>query len=252
MIPLKDNIPTRHFPIVSVALIVANLLVFLADRYTGEYVQVVQRIPGMGYVEARQFVGGLSARYAMIPAEVTAAPTVAGLTVFTSMFLHANWLHVGGNMLSLWIFGNNVEDTLGRLRFIVFYLATGVAAAAAHILSDPSSTIPTVGASGAVAGLMGAYLILFPHARILAIVPLFVFSSLTEVPAVLVIGLWALLQFLNASLLGGSGMLRGGGVAYFAHLGGFVAGVLIILLLGGRGLVDRRRRWQEEHEFYWR
>ena len=239
MIPLKDNIPTRGFPVITVALIAINVAVFLLDMTTGQ--TVVDRgftregIP----VLVRHHEGGLSGSYAMIPAYVSTDFGRYWWMIFTSMFLHANWLHIGGNMLSLWIFGNNVEDTLGKTRFLLFYLATGAAAAAAHIYSGPMSDIPTVGASGAVAGLMGGYLILFPHARILSVVPLLVISTISEVPAIMVIGFWALLQFLNSSWLGG-GMQEGGGVAYFAHIGGFVAGILLIMMLGGRNLVYRR------------
>src|SRR5437588_13123295 len=163
MIPLRDNIPTRSFPIVSVLLIVANVAVFLLDQASG-HVEIVRAMTPYGPARVQHFEGGLSALYAMVPAQITQNLPAAWYTVFTSMFLHANWLHIGGNMLYLWIFGNNVEDTIGKVRFIVFYLACGVAASAAHIASGPESTIPTVGASGAIAGLMGAYLIMFPQA----------------------------------------------------------------------------------------
>jgi membrane associated rhomboid family serine protease len=238
MIPLKDNIPTRSFPVVTAALIGINIAVFLLDTTTGRTVTEQVWTPE-GLALIRHHVGGLSDRYALIPELVSADLSRNWWMIFTSMFLHANWLHIGGNMLSLWIFGNNVEDTLGKTRYILFYLATGAIAAYAHIFSEPLSDIPTVGASGAVAGLMGAYIILFPHARILSVVPLFVISTITEVPALLVIGFWALLQFLNSSMLGG-GMQEGGGVAYFAHIGGFAAGILIILFLGGRSLAYKR------------
>lgn len=244
MIPLRDSLPTRRFPIVSVTLIVMNAVIFLMDQLTGGYV-VEQR----GFYLIRHFEGGLSAHYAMIPANVTDDFSTTWFTIFSSMFLHANWLHIGGNMLYLWIFGNNVEDALGRFRFLLFYLTCGVAAAAAHILSNPLSEIPTVGASGAVAGVMGAYLVLYPHASILALVPVFFISTLMEVPAILVIGYWALIQFLNANWLGG-GELSGGGVAYFAHIGGFVAGIIIILMLGGKNLAKPRRRWRDDYYYY--
>lgn len=239
MIPLRDNIPTRRLPLVTILLIVANVVVFLADRLIG-HDEVRQVVTTRGVYLMRDFVGGLSPQYAMIPASVTHDLPNAWKTVLTAMFLHANWLHVGGNMLYLWIFGNNIEDVLGRGRFVLFYLLCGVAAAATHIFSDPNSAIPTVGASGAVAGIMGAYLILYPNAQILTVVPLFFLSTLMDVPAVLVIGFWAVLQFVNASWMGGGGMLRGGGVAYFAHIGGFVVGILLILLLGGRRLTERQ------------
>ncbi len=239
MIPLRDNIPTRRFPVVSVTLIVLNVVVFLLDRLTGS-TQIVHAITPDGIpVAVSQFEGGLSAQYSMIPAVVTSHLDTAWVTIFTSMFLHANLLHIGGNMLYLWIFGNNVEDTLGRGRFLVFYLVCGVAAAAAHILSDPQSTVPTIGASGAIAGVMGAYIVLWPDAQILSLVPFVFISTLMEVPALIVIGFWAVLQFINTSFLGG-GMMQGQGVAYMAHVGGFVSGVVIILLLGGRRLLYQR------------
>ncbi|MCC6730065.1 MAG: rhomboid family intramembrane serine protease [Chthonomonadales bacterium] len=241
MIPLKDNIPTRRFPIVSVALIVLNVLVFLADRLTGHY-QVLRVLTPGGIAQVPRFVGGLSEHYALVPAEVSADLATAWPTILASQFLHANWLHIGGNMLYLWIFGNNVEDAVGRARFVLFYLLCGTAAAFAHIASEPGSPIPTVGASGAVAGVMGAYVVLYPRAQVLAIVPVFVIGTLMEVPALIVIGFWALLQVVNARWLGGGEVLGGGGVAYWAHVGGFAAGIVLILLLGGRRLVDHQRR----------
>lgn len=246
MIPLRDNIPTRRFPVVCVALIVLNVLVFLADQTNR--MQVLYDTP---YGSLRDSIGALSLRYSMIPAYVTGHTDAnaltplyvqpAWLTIFTAMFLHANWLHIGGNMLYLWIFGNNIEDVLGRGRFLLFYLACGLGAAALHIMSDPLSTTPTVGASGAVAGLMGAYLLLYPQARILSIVPIFgIVSTFMEVPASVVIGFWIVLQIINARFLNGGGMIqKGGGVAYLAHVGGFFTGMLLIALLGGRRLVPR-------------
>ncbi len=240
MIPLKDYNATRSVPLVTIALIAINLAVFIKDRLTGHYEQVLLHSGGK-ILSVNQFVGGLSERLALVPAHLVAHPGLAWPTVFVSMFLHANWLHIGSNMLYLWIFGNKIEDTLGRVRFIIFYFACGVAAAAAQVLSAPTSTVPMVGASGAVAGVLGAYLVLFPLARILTLIPIFIFFTTGELPAFLIIGYWALLQFLNAYLLGGGGLRRGGGVAYFAHIGGFVAGVVLILL-SGKGYGRRSRR----------
>lgn len=240
MIPLRDSNPTRTFPVVTVALILANVAAFLVDRATAR-VQVVEVLTPYGIIQTHRLVGGLAQTYSLVPADFVASPTGEWLTLFTSMFLHANWLHIGGNMLYLWIFGNNVEDTLGHLGFLVFYLVCGLAAALAHIATGPGSEVPTIGASGAVAGVMGAYVVFFPHARVLALVPFFVFSTLMEVPALIVIGFWALIQFVNVNWLGG-GELRGGGVAYAAHAGGFVAGLVIVLMLGGRRLVWRAAR----------
>jgi len=140
------------------------------------------------------------------------------------------------------VFGDNIEDSLGRFRFALFYFICGTAAAFAQVLSNPASTVPMVGASGAVAGVLGAYLLLFPRERVLTLIPIFIFFTTVELPAYLIIGYWALLQFLNAYLLGGGELLRGDGVAYFAHVGGFAAGMLLILLLGGRGAGSRTRR----------
>ena len=229
MIPLKDYNPTRSFPLFTVALIALNVVIFIDDRLSGHYEEIMVRT-AQGIIPTVTFIGGLSERLALVPAELMGNFSLAWKTIFVSMFLHGNWLHIGSNMLYLWIFGNNIEDTLGKFRFLLFYFACGVAAAAAQVLSDPSSTIPMVGASGAVAGILGAYLILFPRARIVTLVPIFIFFTTIELPAFVIIGYWALLQFLNASLLGGGEMLRGGGVAYFAHIGGFIAGILLILL----------------------
>jgi membrane associated rhomboid family serine protease len=252
MIPLSDHNSTRHFPVVSVALIVLNVVVFLIDLLTPVAYEIIARNRYGQIVSIPQEMGSLSYHFAMIPAYVTgqagmggARPflplslTPAWLTIFTSMFLHANWLHVGGNMLYLWIFGNNIEDVLGKARFLLFYLLCGILAAVVHVVSDPASTIPTVGASGAAAGLMGAYILLYPQAKILSLVPICgIIGTLIEIPAILVIGYWIVLQVLNAQWLQGGGMLtQGGGVAYLAHIGGFVSGMLLLVLMGGRRLL---------------
>lgn len=251
MIPLHDNVPTRRFPVVCVAIIAANIVVYLLDHFVMVIRQPVLMNTPFGVVEATRNVPGLSAHLAMVPAAVTSNLQTYWPTVFSAMFLHANLVHIGGNMLYLWIFGNNVEDVLGRGRFAAFYFIGGAAAAAAQIASGPGSTIPTIGASGAVAAVMGAYLVLYPHASVLSLVPFVFISTLMEVPAVLVIGFWALLQFANASWFGG-GELQGGGVAYFAHIGGFVVGIVLILLLGGRNLVARQNRWNDWPDDYLR
>jgi len=241
MIPLKDYHPTRSFPLMTVMLIVLNVAVFIQDRLTG-HVELVEVMTGSGVIRAREFVGGLSSHLSLVPNHLVFHPLTAWPTVFTSMFLHGNWLHIGSNMLFLWIFGDNIEDTIGRFRFLLFYFLCGIAAAAAQVLSDPTSTIRMVGASGAVAGVLAAYLLLFPRARVLTLIPLFFFFTTVELPAYLIIGYWALLQFLNAYYLGGGEMLRGGGVAYFAHVGGFTAGLVLLMLMGGRMRRGTRRR----------
>lgn len=239
MIPIKDYNPTRRFAILTFALLILNILVFIRDRMTGHYERVLVDT-GHGAMAVNEFVGGLSERLALVPARLIAHPFLEWPTIFTSMFMHGNWLHIGSNMLFLWIFGNNIEDTLGRGRFLLFYFTCGLAAGIAQISSDPSSPIPMVGASGAVAGILGAYLVLYPRARILTLVPLFIIFFTVEVPAFLIIGYWALIQIANAYLLGGGEMMRQGGVAYFAHLGGFAAGIALIMLYRG-GKSGRRR-----------
>jgi membrane associated rhomboid family serine protease len=236
MIPIKDYNPTRNFPLITVLLMVINVLAFIQDRLTGHYEPMLVET-ARGMVQVRHFVGGLTAEFALVPARLAAEPVSSWFQVFTSMFLHGNWLHIGSNMLFLWIFGNNIEDALGKARFVFFYLCCGVAAAAAQFISAPQSTIPMIGASGAVAGVMGAYLVLYPHARILTLLPIFFFFTFIEVPAYLMIGYWVLLQFISANWLdAGSAQ---GGIAYFAHIGGFLAGLILLFLFGGKGLRDR-------------
>jgi len=229
VIPLRDENPTRTVPYVVYVFIIINILVFI---YNGEL------DPGV-----RNPLGGLE----LTPVELTTGrdvppptPVSPWVTIFTSMFMHANLLHIGGNMLYLWIFGNNIEDTLGHFRFTLFYLLAGAAAALAQVVTDPHSTVPMVGASGAIAGVLGAYLVLFPRARIITLLFLFIFIQIVALPASIVLGFWILLQVVN-SLVFASGMTPGGGVAYAAHIGGFLAGVIMISILGGRRLIGNRR-----------
>ncbi len=222
ILPLKDENPTRSFPIVTVVLLAANLLAFawqLATasgdpRWAADLGFVPAAFPPPGHVAA----GG--------------GPVPWG-SLFTSMFLHGGPLHLAGNLLYLWIFGNNVEDTLGALRFVVFYLVAGLGGHAAHVLSDPTSTIPTVGASGAISGVLAAYLLRYPLAKVRALLFLVFYVRLVRVPALLVIGIWFLQQIWEgASSLGAGGQT--GGVAWFEHLGGFAAGLILFPALGGR------------------
>jgi membrane associated rhomboid family serine protease len=223
MIPIKDDIPTRRFPVVTVLLIAINVVVYFAFE---------QGLWGLGDLGNAR-VG----EYGAIPFEITNPGQNAGgpadqapfwLTILTSMFLHGSLLHLGGNMLFLWIFGNNIEDSMGRLTFVVFYLLGGVAALALQVAMDPNSIIPTVGASGAIAAVLGAYARLYPRARVVTAVFIVIFFTIVTLPALLVRGLWFLLQLLPAfSEPAGS---AGGGVAYFAHIGGFLFGVLAVKL----------------------
>lgn len=237
MIPLRDNNPTLRFPLVTVALIVANVVVFLFDLYLGR-TEIAEVAGPSGYHMVERWVSGFDG-WSMVPRDVLNSPATAWPTLFTSLFLHAGWFHLGGNMLYLWIFGNNVEDVLGRARFLAFYLLCGLGASALHIALSGQSPVPTIGASGAVAGAMGAYVLLYPGAKILTLIPLPIFSTLVEVPSLIVVGYWIVIQFAGANWFGGAS-LRGGGVAYGAHVGGFIAGFVLILLFGGRRLVQRR------------
>lgn len=230
MIPLRDLNPTRTVPLLTILLIAANILVFVVDMMTGQRQELAVET-ARGIIHTSQMVGGLTSQYALVPAQVTSGGNGAWGTIFSSMFLHGNLFHLGSNMLFLWIFGNNVEDALGKVRFVLFYAACGLAAGLAQIASAPASTIPMVGASGAVAGVMGAYLVLYPNARVITLIPLFFFFTTIEVPAYLIIGYWFLLQIASANWFS-NGDLQGG-VAYFAHIGGFAAGVLLLGLLGG-------------------
>jgi len=216
-IPLKDENPTQRFPVVTVVLITLNVLVFLYEIFSPEGLQY--SIYRMG----------------AIPYEITHFTTISQLprispplTLLTSLFLHGSFLHLFGNMLYLWIFGNNIEDFLGPFRYILFYLLSGLGASLVHIIFHPSSMIPMIGASGAIAGVLGAYFLLYPGARVITLV----FFWILPVPAFFILGLWFVAQVMNIGI--------GGGVAWFAHVGGFLIGVALI-----RIYVKRRRipRW---------
>ena len=216
MIPLHDDNPTSLTPIVTIGLIVVCSLVFLWQVSLPPLAGEVA-IYAYGLIPA-VLLGGqaLNPEIARIPAE---------LSVITSMFLHGGWLHLIGNMLYLWIFGNNIEDAMGHARFVAFYLLCGIAAAFAQALQDPSSTIPMIGASGAIGGVLGGYLLLYPRARVLVLIPLGIFFYTLRIKALYVLGFWFVLQFLQSILAGD----QAGGVAYWAHIGGFVAGMVLII-----------------------
>lgn len=229
MIPLRDNIPSKTIPFVTYSLLAANALAFLFElslgQRLGQFVHVFGVVPERTLFilfEAPQYL-----HFALIP-------------FGTSIFLHGGWFHLLGNMLYLHIFGNNVEDALGHLRYLVFYIGSGVAASLVHLAAHPTSEIPTIGASGAIAGIMGAYFLLFPHSRIVTLVPIFFFIQIVELPAFIFLGFWFLIQFLSGSFsLASSGSASG--VAWWAHIGGFAVGVAYVLirfrgrLLKGRG-----------------
>jgi len=244
MIPFRDENPTRSFPTVVVGLIAANIVVFVYQVLLPDVEHVVF-VYTHGAIPA-VLLGGASlaevlppqVRAAVLAADVpVAAVRPTWLTIFTAMFLHGGLLHLGSNMLYLWIFGNNVEDVLGHIRFLVFYLICGVLAAAAQILMSLRSPVPMIGASGAIAGVLGAYYVKFPHARVRCLVFLFFFVTVVMLPASLVLLLWFLLQVLNSM-----GSARGG-VAFFAHIGGFVAGWALIRRFEPRRRLPRYIRW---------
>lgn len=212
MLPLRDVIPSRTTPVVTVGLILANVVVFVYEL----------SLPGR---ELTQFFYTRG----LVPAHFTWAAALS------SMFLHSGWLHIGGNMLSLWIFGDNVEDRMGHVRFLIFYLLVGLVANLAQTAADPASTVPLVGASGAIAGVMGAYFVTFPSSRILVLVFLLFFVDVVEIPALLYLGFWFLLQ-----IVGGAGRIgdSGGGIAFWAHAGGFLAGIAGVWVFRRR---DRQR-----------
>ena len=225
MFPLKDDNPSNTAPIVTVALIVLNALVFVY--------QISLEAGGPDGARAGQ---AFIEEFGLVPCRLTGACRVGSelplpvMTIFSSMFMHGGLFHIGGNMLYLWIFGNNVEDTLGHTRYLVFYLLSGVVAALAQTLVGPSSVVPMVGASGAVSGVLGAYLLLFPGAHVTTLIILGFFFRLVQIPAMVVLGFWIVLQVLNG--LGSFG--ASGGVAFFAHIGGFVAGMGLLYVLRPR------------------
>ena len=243
MFPLKDNIPTLRFPAVTVTLIALNVIAYFFWQRGGLT---------LGEPSSRHFVCHLY-DYAEIPYEVThpgdqvamrgcGVPTVSTwVTVFTAMFMHGGLLHLGGNMLFLWIFGNNVEDSMGRAKFLVFYLLGGLAATALQLAVGPDSQVPNLGASGAIAGVLGGYLILFPRARVVTVIFIVFFFTIVELPALLILGFWFVQQILFGYFdLNSAG--EEGGVAYFAHIGGFAFGLLAIKLFAD----ERKRRGQME------
>lgn len=224
MIPLRDQIPTQRTPVINYILIAVNILVFVVQWLSGPYQE------------------SLVYQFALIPAQFTAGPSLGDIAdIFTGMFMHAGLAHLGGNMLYLWIFGDNVEDSMGAGKYLLFYLTGGVIASLAHIFTNPGSQIPAVGASGAIAAVLGAYLMLYPQSRVATLIPLGFFMRITLLPAVIVLGLWFVLQLFSGLLsLGGPDV---GGVAFWAHIGGFVAGFVLARLFASRRRRENVVRW---------
>ena len=226
MIPIRDQIKTRRVPVVNTLLIIINIFVFIMQWFF---------VSEHDYAKTFQF--------AFIPANFLAAPlNPANLrNIFSSMFMHAGLLHLAGNMLYLWIFGDNVEDAWGHFGYLIFYIVGGLAATFTHLITNPTSVIPTVGASGAIAAVLGAYLVLYPQSRILTFIPLGYFMTLKLVPAVFVLSAWFILQ-----LFSGVFSLNGpdvGGTAFWAHIGGFISGVVLALIFGKRRQNKQEVRW---------
>ncbi len=245
MIPIGDDNPVRTRPYVTYVIIAINIVVYLIDRIGAQgpfgnlwtlslvprslitnepTVMTIPMVVGNYIRETRVTHTGLDPQW---------------LTIFTSMFMHGSLMHIGGNMLYMWIFGNNIEDVLGHAKYALFYLACGVCAALAHVAMNINSAVPMVGASGAITGVLGAYLVLFPLASIRVLIFIFIFWDYVGVPAFIVLGVWFLTQLMG---VGGSGGIQGGGVAYWAHIGGFVAGVGVVLVAGRNRLMRRRVR----------
>jgi membrane associated rhomboid family serine protease len=256
VIPLKDNIPTNRFPFVTVALILANVVVYLlAIRHGGSLIsgpdtqEVVKYGATPFALTHPAYHCGVIPTFGVEQLGCTKAPLANTLptweTVFTAMFMHASILHIGGNMLFLWIFGNNVEDAMGPVKYIGFYILGGIAALALQVAVGPNSLAPTLGASGAIAAVLGGYILLYPRARVLTLVFIILFFTVIELPALLVLGFW----FIEQAVFGAANLTNptggGGGVAYFAHVGGFVFGLATVKLLA-----TRRRRIPPRYPVY--
>jgi membrane associated rhomboid family serine protease len=239
MFPYRDDNPTLATPIATIALIAANVVMWVVVQGMGAEPRLSASICELGVIPGELF-GSLPQGY-VLPMGPGAACEMGGpawYTPLTSMFLHGGWLHLIGNMWFLWVFGNNVEDSMGHLRYITFYLLCGVAAAAVQSVLDPSSAIPMVGASGAISGVMGAYVLLYPRVQVHMLVVLVIIVTRIRVPAFMMLGYWFLLQLLGGAATSGS---EDGGVAFWAHVGGFLAGAALIGLFKDAELVARHR-----------
>jgi membrane associated rhomboid family serine protease len=225
LMPIGDeaNHERTHAPIVTYILIAINLLVFFglqsSDAFTYGFSVVPREI-----TSGRDLVGGIATQHGMIPQ--APGPSPIWMTIFTAMFMHGGFMHLFGNMLYLWIFGDNIEDAMGHFKFLIFYLVCGVAATAAHILTEPGSLVPSLGASGAIAGVLGGYLLMYPTRQVRVLIGFF---GIIHLPALIVIGIWGVLQFMSGVASIAPGTEQGkGGVAYWAHIGGFIAGLILI------------------------
>lgn len=237
-----DNTARTTTPYVMYAIVAINVVVFIVQLVAGESFTYAYSAVPYEITTGRDLVGPVPiGRYYI---EHAPGPVPIYLTLITSMFMHGGWAHIGFNMLYLWIFGDNVEDNFGHVKFAFFYVIAGLIAAFAQIALDPSSKIPTLGASGAIAGVLGAYIVLFPHNRIRTLIPLWFIWTTTELPALIVIGIWIVLQFFSqVAAIAHTAQTRGGGVAYMAHIGGFVAGLTLVFIF---------RRRKRRFNYYYR
>jgi membrane associated rhomboid family serine protease len=237
MVPLKDTVPSRSFPLVNWMLIGLNVFMFMAELSAASRGQVEAMIHDFG----------------IVPARFLAYPGPRELsTLITGMFLHAGWLHLFSNMLALYIFGDNIEDRMGSAKYLVFYLLCGILAGVAHIVFNTSSTVPSVGASGAIAGVLGAYLILFPHSTVITLIPVFFYPIFVEIPAVIYLGVWFLSQMISGTMqivhtIYSPEARAQGGVAWWAHAGGFIAGALLVWMFA---TPQRKLRPRYADEYY--
>jgi membrane associated rhomboid family serine protease len=248
LIPLHDDIEARTFPFVNYTLIALNVLAFVLELGMGPD---LPRFLYQASVVPSLYTGPDHSLSAIELVTTTLNPDL-GLRVLFSMFLHGGWLHLIGNMLYLWIFGDNVEDRVGHFKYLVFYLACGWAASYAHIWASPASRLPSIGASGAIAGVLGAYLTLYPHAQVVTLLPLGFFTQVVKIPAPFFLGFWFLQQFLMGAMSLGVTTAETGGTAWWAHIGGFVTGLVLVRVLGGtrrRRPVPRDQWWQDGRRY---
>ena len=241
MIPLRDDVPSRTFPVVNVVLIGVNALFFLLELGLGSDLgRFLAQTAVVPLLYARPD-GTMSLSDVLL----TSLDPDLGGRVLLSMFLHGGWAHILGNMLYLWIFGDNVEDRMGHGRYIAFYLICGWVATYAHVLSDPSSRMPSIGASGAIAGVLGGYILLYPRARVITMLPIFFYPLLIQIPAYLLLGLWFLQQFISGSLALAVTTAQTGGIAWWAHVGGFLTGAALV------GLLQKPQRRPPSRDVWW-
>ena len=235
MIPIKDTVPSRTYPIVTTSLIAVNSVLFLYEISLGP--QLSEFISNYSVIPAKYFHLAVVDKWNFVD---------RFLPLFTSMFLHGGWLHLIGNMVYLWVFGDNVEDMMGHTKYLIFYLLCGLGSGYAHLYTNVNSTMPTIGASGAIAGVMGAYFVLFPRSKIWTLIPIFFFIQIIQIPAFVLLGFWFLMQFFMGFFSLGLSPALNGGVAWWAHIGGFACGALLVFVFK-----KRKREPIDYTDHYW-